>query len=165
MYVYRFKTTHLNIETVEIPSKRRTLATYATQQFPIMATTPSPPPMSPPVNPGRVRTLKEGSGKTGPVVYWMFRDQRLKDNWALIHAVHQANKAKVPVAVVFNLFDHFLGAKARHLGFMLKGLRQLCLQLQHSLQIPFFLVRVYLYSTLFLLQSSYFNYGSVWYRL
>ncbi|GAU20713.1 hypothetical protein TSUD_231270 [Trifolium subterraneum] len=62
-----------------------------------MASTPSPP-MSPPVNPGRIRTLKEGSGKTGPVVYWMFRDQRLKDNWALIHAVHQANKSNVPVA-------------------------------------------------------------------
>ncbi|PNY09465.1 deoxyribodipyrimidine photo-lyase-like protein [Trifolium pratense] len=103
-----------------------------------MASTPSPP-MSPPVNAGRIRTLKEGSGKTGPVVYWMFRDQRLKDNWALIHAVHQANKSNVPVAVVFNLFDHFLGAKSRQLGFMLKGLRQLCHQLQYTLQIPFFL--------------------------
>lgn len=162
MYVYWFETTHQNIKTVEIPSKRRTLATYATQEkSPIMATTPSPPSMLPSVKSGRIRTLKEGSGKTGPVVYWMFRDQRLKDNWALIHAVHQANKAKVPVAVVFNLFDHFLGAKARHLGFMLKGLRQLCHQLQHSLHIPFFLVRVYLYFTLFLLQSSNFNYGSV----
>ncbi|XP_058778233.1 deoxyribodipyrimidine photo-lyase [Vicia villosa] len=101
-----------------------------------MASTPSPP-MS--VNPGRIRTLKEGSGKTGPVVYWMFRDQRLKDNWALIHAVHQANKSNVPVAIVFNLFNHFIGAKSRHLGFMLRGLRQLCHQLQHTLQIPFFL--------------------------
>ncbi|XP_057449869.1 deoxyribodipyrimidine photo-lyase [Lotus japonicus] len=106
-----------------------------------MASAPSP--MS--VNPGRIRTLKEGSprsnGESGPVVYWMFRDQRVRDNWALIHAVHQANKANVPVAVVFNLFDHFLGAKSRHLGFMLRGLRQLCHQLQHTLQIPFFLFR------------------------
>ncbi|KAF2298976.1 hypothetical protein GH714_029483 [Hevea brasiliensis] len=73
------------------------------------------------VQPGRVRVLKEGSTKqTGPVVYWMFRDQRLRDNWALIYAIHQANKANVPVAVVFNLFDQFLGAKARQVGFMLK---------------------------------------------
>lgn len=94
------------------------------------------------VNPGRIRTLKEGSGKTGPVVYWMFRDQRLKDNWALIHAVHQANKSNVPVAIVFNLFNSFIGAKSRHFGFMLRGLRQLCHQLQHTLQIPFFLFQV-----------------------
>ncbi|OIV94601.1 hypothetical protein TanjilG_06627 [Lupinus angustifolius] len=94
---------------------------------------------------GRIRTLKEGlthsDGKPGPVVYWMFRDQRIRDNWALIHAVHQANKSNVPVAVVFNLFDQFLGAKSRHLGFMLRGLRQLSQQLRNNLQIPFFLFR------------------------
>ncbi|XVF13282.1 hypothetical protein REPUB_Repub08aG0195400 [Reevesia pubescens] len=87
--------------------------------------------LSPPSNkptseqPGRIRVLKEGSHqplKKDPVVYWMLRDQRLKDNWALIHAVDQANKANVPVAIAFNLFDQFLGAKARQLGFMLKGL-------------------------------------------
>ncbi|KAL4566110.1 hypothetical protein LXL04_030220 [Taraxacum kok-saghyz] len=47
-------------------------------------------------------------------VYWMFRDQRLRDNWALIHAVDQANRLNVPVAVAFNLFDQFLGAKAQY---------------------------------------------------
>lgn len=77
----------------------------------------------------------------GPVVYWMFRDQRLNDNWALIHAVDLANRTNAPVAVVFNLFDQFLGAKARQLGFMLKGLRQLHHQID-SLQIPFFLLQV-----------------------
>ncbi|MFS7914534.1 putative deoxyribodipyrimidine photo-lyase [Helianthus anomalus] len=46
----------------------------------------------------------------------MFRDQRSRDNWALIHAVDQANRLNVPVAVAFNLFDQFLGAKARQLG-------------------------------------------------
>ncbi|XP_024029072.1 deoxyribodipyrimidine photo-lyase [Morus notabilis] len=98
------------------------------------------------VQPGRVRVLKEGrrpsDGKAaGPVVYWMFRDQRSRDNWALIHAVDQANKANVPVAVAFNLFDQFKGAKARHLGFMLRALQKLCLSLQQTLQIPFFLFR------------------------
>ncbi|XP_012087092.1 deoxyribodipyrimidine photo-lyase isoform X3 [Jatropha curcas] len=92
------------------------------------------------VQPGRIRVLKEGSTKrVGPVVYWMFRDQRLRDNWALIHAIDQANKASVPVAVAFNLFDQFLGAKARQLGFMLKGLRQLQGKIEETLQIPFFL--------------------------
>ncbi|KAL5552238.1 hypothetical protein UlMin_002414 [Ulmus minor] len=97
------------------------------------------------VQPGRIRVLKQGptlfDRKPGPVVYWMFRDQRVKDNWALIHAVDQANKINVPLAVAFNLFDHFLDAKARHLGFMLRGLRQVNLALQETLQIPFFLFR------------------------
>ncbi|KAI4327069.1 hypothetical protein L6164_019570 [Bauhinia variegata] len=97
------------------------------------------------VQSGRIRTLKQGSpqldGVGGPVVYWMFRDQRMKDNWALIHALRQANKANVPVAVVFNLFDQFLGAKARHLGFMLRGLRQFSQEIEQALQIPFFLFR------------------------
>nr|XP_027079929.1 deoxyribodipyrimidine photo-lyase-like isoform X1 [Coffea arabica] len=96
---------------------------------------------------GRIRVLKQASGPSidreklkGPVVYWMFRDQRLRDNWALIHAVDQANKADVPVAIAFNLFDSFLGAKARHLGFMLRGLQKLHQNLQGmSLNIPFFL--------------------------
>ncbi|KAL4592809.1 hypothetical protein LXL04_005814 [Taraxacum kok-saghyz] len=98
---------------------------------------------------GRIRVLKEGihqhtqpsssSSNAGPVVYWMFRDQRLKDNWALIHAVDQANRLNVPVAVAFNLFDQFLGAKARQLGFMLRGLQQLHSEIEETLHIPFFL--------------------------
>ncbi|GAB2274098.1 DNA photolyase phr1 [Dionaea muscipula] len=89
----------------------------------------SPVPGPTTVQSGRIRILKQGSKLSekdpGPVVYWMFRDQRLRDNWALIHAVDQANKAKVPVAVAFNLFDRFKGASGRHLGFMLRGLKQL----------------------------------------
>nr|VDD55938.1 unnamed protein product [Brassica oleracea] len=97
------------------------------------------------VQPGRIRILKKPSWllpdqTPGPVVYWMFRDQRLRDNWALIHAVDLANRTNAPVAVVFNLFDQFLAAKARQLGFMLKGLRQLHRQIE-SLQIPFFLLQ------------------------
>ncbi|KAL3498714.1 hypothetical protein ACH5RR_041446 [Cinchona calisaya] len=99
------------------------------------------------IQPGRIRILKQATGSsvdekklTGPVVYWMFRDQRLRDNWALIHAVDQANKGDVPVAIAFNLFDSFLGAKARQLGFMLRGLQKLHHNLQEmSPNIPFFL--------------------------
>ncbi|KAD4384745.1 hypothetical protein E3N88_24913 [Mikania micrantha] len=95
---------------------------------------------------GRIRVLKQGihqpaslSPKVGPVVYWMFRDQRLRDNWALIHAVDQANRLNVPVAVAFNLFDQFLGANARQLGFMLRGLQQFHHEIEETLRIPFFL--------------------------
>lgn len=102
------------------------------------------------IQPGRIRIIKQATGSSsvdqkklkGPVVYWMFRDQRLKDNWAFIHAVDEANKANVPVAIAFNLFDSFLGAKARQLGFMLRGLQKLHLKLQEALKIPFFLFQV-----------------------
>ncbi|KAL0329642.1 UNVERIFIED_CONTAM: Deoxyribodipyrimidine photo-lyase [Sesamum radiatum] len=95
----------------------------------------------PAVQPGRIRVLKQGTDPkpAGPVVYWMFRDQRLRDNWALIHAVHQANKWEVPVAIAFNLFHQFKGAKARQLGFMLRGLKKLHSDLQSTLEVPFFL--------------------------
>lgn len=39
------------------------------------------------VNARRVRMLYEGTGGLGkgPVVYWMSRDQRVQDNWALLY--------------------------------------------------------------------------------
>ncbi|KNA14721.1 hypothetical protein SOVF_105030 [Spinacia oleracea] len=91
------------------------------------------------VQPERIRVLKPGSNPNGAVVYWMFRDQRVRDNWALIHAVDEANKRNAPVAVAFNLFDGFKGANARQLGFMLRGLKLLQASLHNSLHIPFFL--------------------------
>ena len=88
-----------------------------------------------------MRVLKERSrpSKDGLVVYWMLRDQQIRDNWALIHVIDEANKAGVPVAVAFNLFDQFLSVEALQLGFMLRGLKQLQLDLQESLQTPFIL--------------------------
>lgn len=55
------------------------------------------------VNPKRVRELKGGDVKAGPVVYWLSRDQRVNDNWALLYAIEQAQKSGSPVAVAFNL--------------------------------------------------------------
>ena len=109
--------------------------------------TTNPPPTM--VQPGRIRVLKPGSNPNGAVVYWMFRDQRVKDNWALVHAVDEANKRNAPVAVAFNLFDMFKGANARHLGFMLRGLKHLQASLYNSLHIPFFLFQVFFISSFF----------------
>nr|GEV62374.1 deoxyribodipyrimidine photo-lyase [Tanacetum cinerariifolium] len=109
-----------------------TTAVIAAAATSLTKTTPS-------VQPTRIRVLKEGTPKVGgPVVYWMFRDQRVRDNWALIHAVDEAKKRDVPVAVAFNLFDQFLGAKARQLGFMLRGLKELSYEIEHALHVPFF---------------------------
>ncbi|KAG2453370.1 hypothetical protein HYH02_001594 [Chlamydomonas schloesseri] len=84
------------------------------------------------VNPKRVRVLKPGSIGKGPVVYWMSRDQRMADNWALLHAIEKAQgeAGSGQVAVAFNLVPAFLGAGARQFGFMLRGLRQLAPRLE-----------------------------------
>ena len=55
------------------------------------------------VNPKRMRPLKKGPVGPGPVIYWMSRDQRMADNWALIHAAETAAKSGSAVAVAFNI--------------------------------------------------------------
>ena len=39
------------------------------------------------------------SDNTGPVVYWMSRDQRIHDNWALLFAQKLAIEQKMPLTV------------------------------------------------------------------
>ncbi|NVN93024.1 MAG: deoxyribodipyrimidine photo-lyase [Desulfuromonadales bacterium] len=92
------------------------------------------------MNPGRIHHLNQIPPGNGPVVYWMSRDQRVADNWALIHAQQLALERQVPLAVVFTLADSFLGATLRHYGFMLRGLAQAAACL-HDLSIPFVLLR------------------------
>jgi deoxyribodipyrimidine photo-lyase len=87
----------------------------------------------------RVRILKEGVNKTGAVVLWMSRDQRVNDNWALLFAQELALKKKVPLAVVFCIVPDFLGATKRQYIFMLKGLQEVEQNLQKK-NIPFFLL-------------------------
>jgi deoxyribodipyrimidine photo-lyase len=91
------------------------------------------------VNRKRMRVLKEGDKKGGPVVYWMSRDQRVRDNWALLFAQELALQEKVPLSVVFYLAPTFLDATMRQYGFMLKGLREVEKNLAEK-NIPFFLL-------------------------
>lgn len=88
----------------------------------------------------RVRTLKDGTKKAGQVVYWMSRDQRVEDNWALLYAQELAFEMKAPLAVVFCLVPRFLDATLRQFAFMLKGLEQVEKRLT-NLKIPFFLLK------------------------
>lgn len=87
----------------------------------------------------RARQLNQSSYQGGPVIYWMSRDQRAQDNWALLFAQQQAIAAGVPLAVVFCLQPHFLEAGIRQYGFMLRGLAEVE-QTLNSLNIPFFLL-------------------------
>jgi deoxyribodipyrimidine photo-lyase len=75
------------------------------------------------MHPERLRLLKEGPAGKGPVVYWMSRDQRTRDNWALLYAQDLALRARAPLIVVFCLVPEFLGAALRPYAFMLQGLR------------------------------------------
>lgn len=70
----------------------------------------------------RCKTLVAKDNKKGPVVYWMQRDQRAFDNWALIKAQNMAIEMHQPLLVVFCLLESFLGATRSHFDFMLKGL-------------------------------------------
>jgi deoxyribodipyrimidine photo-lyase len=59
---------------------------------------------------------------SGPILYWMSRDHRVRDNWALIYAQELALNHKQPIIVVFCLQPEFLNAESRIFDFMLEGL-------------------------------------------
>jgi len=88
----------------------------------------------------RIRILKDGERKKGPVIYWMSRDQRAHDNWALLYAQEMALQSKASLGVVFSLVPEFLGANIRQYGFMLNGLQETEQSLKEK-QIPFFLFK------------------------
>jgi deoxyribodipyrimidine photo-lyase len=92
------------------------------------------------VNPKRIRALKKESQAKGPVIYWMSRDQRADDNWALLYAKELAQKHDSQLAVAFCLVPEFLGATSRQYLFMLQGLKEVEKNLQ-ALNIPFFLLQ------------------------
>lgn len=90
----------------------------------------------------RARILKEGIKKTGPVIYWMSRDQRVNDNWALVYAQKLALRERLPLGVVFCLVPEFISATFRQYSFMIEGLKELCDKLNKK-NIPFFLLKGY----------------------
>jgi deoxyribodipyrimidine photo-lyase len=76
------------------------------------------------VNPHRIRIIHKGNPGKGPVIYWMSRDQRTRDNWALLFAIQMAEEHRKDLLVIFTLNSTFLGASMRHYSFMLKGLHE-----------------------------------------
>jgi deoxyribodipyrimidine photo-lyase len=88
----------------------------------------------------RLRPLNPHKYQGGPVLYWLSRDQRARDNWALLYAQQLALDHQAPLAVVFNLVPRFLQAAHRQYDFMLRGLKETAARLaQHN--IPFFLLQ------------------------
>lgn len=77
----------------------------------------------------RKRQLNEKELNLSPkskntIVYWMSRDQRVKDNWALIYALQETQKHNTELRVVFNLYSRTKQHQERHLIFMVNGLKK-----------------------------------------
>ncbi len=78
------------------------------------------------MNVTRVRILNQiqESHIRGPVVYWMSRDQRVRDNWALVYSAELAKKHNQPLVVVFCVRKKFAHATERMADCMLAGLAE-----------------------------------------
>ncbi|KAJ8011238.1 hypothetical protein DPEC_G00056080 [Dallia pectoralis] len=87
------------------------------------------------------QTQKIKQGSEG-VVYWMNRDYRVQDNWALIHAQQLALEENLPLHICVCLalpLDSKL-ATIRHVGFMLRGLEEVATEC-NTLGIQFHLLQ------------------------
>ncbi|XP_030608569.1 CPD photolyase isoform X2 [Archocentrus centrarchus] len=84
-------------------------------------------------------TQKIRQGSEG-VLYWMLRDQRVQDNWALIHAQLLAAEENLPLHICFCLeVPKSELSTQRHYSFMLKGLKEVAKECKH-LNIQFHLL-------------------------
>ncbi|MBP2640368.1 MAG: deoxyribodipyrimidine photolyase [Firmicutes bacterium] len=71
----------------------------------------------------RVRLLQQGQRSNQPILYWMFRDQRPDDNWALLFAQKMAldNKESIHVLICF---ESPCPLSRRQYEFMAAGLKE-----------------------------------------
>lgn len=90
------------------------------------------------INEKRIRLLQKGNETNGPIIYWMSRDQRVHDNWALLFAQKLTKDNKRSLVVLFNLVPDFLEATIRQYDFMLRGLQEIDAELKNY-NIPFYL--------------------------
>lgn len=102
-----------------------------------MSATTAPAPV---FDTARLRLRNEAPVGHGPVIYWMQRDQRVMDNWALVYAQTEAQARGVGVIVIFNLVPRFGETTQRHYDFMLRGLREVS-ETCASLNIPFVMLQ------------------------
>lgn len=70
----------------------------------------------------RTRLIKNGKRGTGPVVYWMSREQRVADNYALLYAQQEALLRDKSLTVVFCLNDTKKEQNPRQKNITLTGL-------------------------------------------
>ena len=58
------------------------------------------------------------------VLYWMVRDKRVHDNWALLEAQKIAIEQKVPLLVCFQFMGSYKKANIRQYQFLFEGLKE-----------------------------------------
>jgi deoxyribodipyrimidine photo-lyase len=78
-----------------------------------------------PEHSARARRIRHREYHGGPIVLWMNRDQRAKDNWALLFAAEMANLHQTSLWVTFCLVPGRMGPTLRQYDFMVKGLEEL----------------------------------------
>ena len=84
----------------------------------------------------RIKKLNKLEYSNGGVVYWMQRDRRSNNNWALVHAQNIAIRLKAPLTVFYSLNGNFSDGNNRQYGFLLKGLVDTIKELE-KYKIPF----------------------------
>lgn len=87
------------------------------------------------IRPERIRDVRSNvigpsipTGTRGPVIYWIQRDRRAHDNWALLYAlsVHRAlGEASTGIRVCFCLPPNFLASTLRQYDFKIRGFQEL----------------------------------------
>ena len=88
----------------------------------------------------RTRVLRKGTTKGEAPLYWMIRDKRAVNNWALIAAQDHAIKHKMPLIVCFQYIGNFLDANIRQYKFLFDGLEE-TLQTLRDHNIPLFILQ------------------------
>ena len=89
---------------------------------------------------GRSRQLKAGSFNGRAVAYWMVRDKRASDNYALLKAQEIAITNQVPLYTIFQYNAKYETTNTRNYKFLFKGLIETEKELQNS-NIPLFLLK------------------------
>ncbi len=93
------------------------------------------------LNPHRIRVLKQAKyNRNTKVLYWMQRDKRVQDNWALIFAQKLAIEYQVPLLVCYSYIGQFPKANLRQYEFLFRGLEQTAQSL-NKLNIDFHLIK------------------------
>ncbi|KAK0092101.1 hypothetical protein PV326_002195 [Microctonus aethiopoides] len=78
-------------------------------------------------NKKRVRVLSTATEvvkNCNGVLYWMFRDGRIQDNWAFLFAQKLALKNRVSLHVCYCILPKFLDATLRHYKFLVESLEE-----------------------------------------
>ena len=88
----------------------------------------------------RSKNLTNRPNNSGNVLYWMQREKRFADNWALLRAQKLAIESKSSLVVAFTYIGQYTEANLRQYSFMFEGLKETA-NLLLKKNIPFLLVQ------------------------